>query len=187
MPGGDGVTLAKAVRRLDPFGVKVFLVTGFADISPMEAYNYGVDGFLAKPFNLETIRFDVLRSLQPMNERWKNQIVAAHQTIALKNSDWQNEFKSGGIRLGRGGLFLPEESIQTLDTPLTNHEVVELKTHDQQSLFKGVVRWLSVDAFSQLRYGIEFLHLEPEFLNFYLSLKEVFEKPAFIPLGPSSV
>ena len=57
MPGGDGIELLSRIKDLpqnpSPY---VFLITGFADMSPEEATSLGAQGMLAKPFNLKQLR-----------------------------------------------------------------------------------------------------------------------------------
>lgn len=65
MPGGDGVELLKKVRSSAlPVQPKVFLITGFADVTAQQAKELGAQGMLAKPFNLRQLREMVLKALE---------------------------------------------------------------------------------------------------------------------------
>lgn len=185
MPAGDGVILTKAVRQLDPNGVRIFLITGFADISPVDAYDCGVDGFFSKPFNLEVIGSAVEKSMKQGKDRWSDTSHPVSATITLNSLDWKTELTRGVGAMGRGGICLPEDAIHRLQTPLTTHEVIYVKCADQ-ILFTGVVRWLKLDANSRLWYGIEFLNMTPQFLEFYQAQTDILAKSTFIPAnGPS--
>ncbi len=57
MPGGDGIELLSRVKDLPQKpSPHVFLITGFADVSPEEATSMGARGMLSKPFNLKQLR-----------------------------------------------------------------------------------------------------------------------------------
>lgn len=64
MPGGDGIELLKSVRSEMPSPQpRVFLITGFADVTVDQAKEMGAQGMLPKPFNLRQLREMVVRSL----------------------------------------------------------------------------------------------------------------------------
>lgn len=63
MPKMDGVELLKNVRASNKDVPIFFLVTGFADISESEAKNLGANGFLPKPYDIDTITKSILTSL----------------------------------------------------------------------------------------------------------------------------
>lgn len=54
MPRGDGVELIKNIQSLTN-KPKVFLCTGFSDLTFDEAQKYGVLEIFSKPFNMKTI------------------------------------------------------------------------------------------------------------------------------------
>jgi two-component system nitrogen regulation response regulator GlnG len=64
MAGGDGIELLKNVHEanLEP-SPAVFLITGFADITPAQAESLGARGMLSKPFNLKQLRELVVDSV----------------------------------------------------------------------------------------------------------------------------
>lgn len=69
MPGGDGFSLAKAVKAKNPHRPAVVLITGFADVSEQEAKAVGVEAYYQKPFSLELFRQNVQRILSVLDSR----------------------------------------------------------------------------------------------------------------------
>lgn len=63
MPGGDGVELAKNIQKMPHPKPKVFLCSGFSDISLGDAQKYGVITIFPKPFKMEAIAEIILNSL----------------------------------------------------------------------------------------------------------------------------
>lgn len=55
MPDGDGIELLEKIRRKDPKIPVVFLITGFADITPDEAIKKGAQVVLPKPFSVQQL------------------------------------------------------------------------------------------------------------------------------------
>ncbi|MBI1873414.1 MAG: response regulator [Acidobacteria bacterium] len=55
MPGVDGLTVIREVRRSNP-GMPIIIVTGYStEASAIEAINLGVNGYLTKPFRVPRI------------------------------------------------------------------------------------------------------------------------------------
>lgn len=183
MPGGDGVTLAKTIKAGSPAEAKVFLITGFADLTAAQAYNFGVDGFFTKPFHLEEVREAVMGSLRSAQERWGKSVVDDGKTIpvVLSSSDYKRDFSSGQYELGRGGFFLPQAGMSQPSLVLRTGQRIELRS-GAEKLGVGIVRWVRAESNDQkLGCGVEFIALEPSFLQFILSLDKVNTVPAFIP------
>jgi two-component system response regulator ResD len=55
MPGGDGIELAKNICELIGPKPKVFLVTGFIDMTTLKAKEWGVIKIFEKPFDFRDI------------------------------------------------------------------------------------------------------------------------------------
>ena len=51
MPNGDGISLLKKIRELDPGIPIVLLATGFADLTESEARGMGANALLEKPID----------------------------------------------------------------------------------------------------------------------------------------
>ena len=71
MPHGDGVELLDNIKKLNPWMPTVLLITGFADLTPDQAYAKGVAGFISKPFDPDTFLKLVLRSIQSPHSAWR--------------------------------------------------------------------------------------------------------------------
>lgn len=183
MPGGDGVTLAKAIKVESPAQSRVFLITGFADLTAAQAYNFGVDGFFTKPFHLEEVREAVINSLRPATERWSKVLPTEEKLIPviLNSSDYKKDFSSGIYELGRGGFFMPQTGMKTPAQVLRVGQKIEFLA-GSENLGAGVVRWVRAESNDQkLGFGVEFLYLEPNFLSFVLTQEKACQGTAFIP------
>jgi DNA-binding NtrC family response regulator len=63
MPGMDGLTLIREVRRISP-RLPIAIITGFStESSAIEAVNLGVGGYLVKPFRAAEVQAVVARAL----------------------------------------------------------------------------------------------------------------------------
>jgi putative nucleotidyltransferase with HDIG domain len=64
IPGIDGLTLLKKIKRMKPFS-EVIMISGAADIAlAIEAMRYGARDYVLKPFNLGALAASVRRSFQ---------------------------------------------------------------------------------------------------------------------------
>jgi CheY-like chemotaxis protein len=183
MPGGDGLTLAKNIKELDPTSSRVFLITGFADLTVADAYQLGVEGFFSKPFRLDEVKDAVLRSLYSDEEKWKlpvKQNVSGE--LSLKTFDWKKDFFDGVFPLGRGGFFLPMNLMSSQEKPVKIGDLVAIKTVKDEILGTCAVRWLRSDGKdAEPGVGLEFLSLEPQFLNFIMKLTRARNQGTYIP------
>jgi len=64
MPGGDGIELARNIHSLSGPKPKVFLVTGFSDLSTQKATEWGVIKIFDKPFNFKSILDEIENSVR---------------------------------------------------------------------------------------------------------------------------
>lgn len=179
MPGGDGVALLKDVRGEEFDHVKMFLLTGFADIKNYEAYHCGADGFFTKPFHLDVLRESLEKQLLNPSERWAKAADSGTFKTYTDPGSFDDEIAAGRLALGRGGLFavLKPLDIKTGD---------RLQMNWADFACKGVVRWVRSDPSSGLPpgYGVEFQELSPSDLaKFQLKIAQKPTK-AFIPQGP---
>lgn len=180
MPGGDGVALLKDIRSHEFDHLKIFLLTGFADIKNYEAYHLGADGFFTKPFHLDVLREALEAQFLDDTKRWDK---AADSLGAPKSfSDpglLADELAAGRLALGRGGLFVALKPGMDLKT----NDYVHFKWADFEC--KGVLLWVRSDASGGLQpgCGVEFVEMAPAHLQlFQTKLKERPTK-AFIPQG----
>lgn len=184
MPGGDGVTLAKAIKAIDPAESRVFLISGFADLIPADAYALGVEGFFTKPFQLEEVRDLVLQSFLANEVRWtREKPKETPEVLELAFSDWEKQFSAGAVSSGRGGIFVPGSQIRGGLQPYFWGQKVGLKSGDTY-LGEFTVRWVRHEAGDgEVGVGLEYFRLEPQFLKFVLSRNDVLGRATYIPAG----
>lgn len=63
MPGGDGVSLIKQIKKQNDEKPLVFLITGFSDIEPAEAVTMGAETIFKKPFDFNLIATKIAEHL----------------------------------------------------------------------------------------------------------------------------
>jgi|GEM_PF-788692 len=155
MPGGDGMTLATQIKQNGKghlFANKepvVFLITGFADVAPSEAYHVGVDAFVHKPFNLQSLVSSLHRALLPPEQRWRDVNLSGNLKAVPVAGTFAELVAQKKILLGRGGFFLNGQFVD-----LRRDDNIEVSTQDGHKIL-GIVRWLQpADAQESLAAGI---------------------------------
>lgn len=176
MPGGDGVSLARDIKDINFENPIVVLITGFADIQSDEAYDFGVEGFITKPFNLGPIRENITRLLQDRKTRWAVE-VSSVGAIPLKIQDsFHKLMEEKKVNIGRGGFFIEGQYL--------NYRVGE-KIAFTFSDLEGVGQLNWVRTVSQDDYpcgmGIEILSLKSQKNVELESLIQKLKPRAFIP------
>ncbi|MBX2994609.1 MAG: response regulator [Bdellovibrionaceae bacterium] len=178
MPGGDGVTLAKELKNRNAVSPLVVLMTGFADLTAEEAYEIGAEGFMTKPFHLESVRENLSRLLMPSRERWAQTPFKAPAKTVSESADTFRAQPASSY-LARGGMFWPGERLPV--------RVGDEVSFDAGHHLKGtaIVRWVRSSGQNGRGpgMGLEFMSLAPESLIWVeeqlLDLKPV----AFLPRG----
>jgi CheY-like chemotaxis protein len=178
MPGGDGMTLASKIKNRTGPNPVVFLVTGFADFTPADAYEAGVEGFVYKPFNLGPVLESLRLSLLPPEQRWSlPPAKPPNKTIQIGGTG-KDFLNSSNLKLGRGGFFL-EGSF----ADLRKEELLKLQLAEGDSV-TVVVRWVQAeDALKKIKSGIgvEFVSISPEVLVDVMFAISKLRTPCFIP------
>lgn len=158
MPGGDGMTLAKKIKEQKGKAPVVFLVTGFADFTPAEAYEIGVEGFIYKPFNLGPVIDNLARVLSDESKRWTSEVKATNiKELAVKGV-LTDLISKGAVRVGRGGLFVVGNFLE-----VRKDDVVRLTLADNVTITASV-KWIQHDEADKTLpsgIGIEILQLSP--------------------------
>ncbi len=176
MPGGDGIDLAKNIKTLNADSPAVILITGFADISPEEAYDLGVEVFYAKPFHLDSFRQSVERVLKPLSERLLNKSSSPTSIQIDLPTQFDDALKTGFLHLGRGGAFVKIEAPQ-----FRPGDEVQLKIGDFEG--SGNIKWVRIESTPgyPAGVGLEFLSLnQPSFVLFDSWLK-AHQSQSYIP------
>lgn len=182
MSGGDGVTLAKSVRALEPVAPPIFLITGFADLTAEAAFNFGVEGLFHKPFQIDEIKAAIMASLQKPESRLQ-QTLSTKPTIEieLQGEGFKDFYQEGSIKLGRGGLSAPLDCLVGVTRPLLVGEIVAVKSI-QAKLFEGIVRWVRHQSNEYPpAVGIEIKKAENDFLDQFLRQENLQKAACFIP------
>ena len=178
MPGGDGMTLARKIKGQAGPKPVVFLVTGFADFTPAEAYDLGVEGFIYKPFNLGPVLENLERALEEPRARWSRTLKVNAPKVLSVTGDWKELVQSKKINLGLGGIFLSGAFAE-----VRKEDYVQLSLNNGFKL-TGVVRWSQVaDAEKGLAagLGVELVHLSKEALEVVIADIAAKSPTAYIP------
>ena len=107
MPGGDGASLTRELRKKNSSQPAVVLITGFADLEIEDAFEMGADAYLTKPFQLGELKRIVARLLSVDEKRWMDVRAAEMISHQLSLSQPLDQIlKDKILVLGRGGVFL---------------------------------------------------------------------------------
>jgi len=178
MPGGDGMTLARKIKERPGKNPVVFLVTGFADFTPAEAYDIGVEGFIYKPFNLGPVLENLQRALEEPAVRWARSLKISAPKVLPVTGTLTELLQGNKIKLGTGGFFL-----NGLFPDIRKEENVQLNLSDKTTI-TGVVRWSQTaenDKGLQAGLGIEILHINKEGMDAFVKEIEAKAPRAHIP------
>lgn len=185
MPNGDGVELLDRIKARNPLLPVVMLITGFADISLVEAYDKGADAVFSKPFDRKAMYESVIKAIQPPAVRYtrKSSRVDIGLSLCLHflKSDISQETQ---IRnMGRGGFFAALHD--PFPSALEEAEFHMKAEFDPNFTLKGVglVRWVrkTADNLGPPGCGIEFQHMSTEDVEKLIDLVNQFKTKAFIP------
>lgn len=118
MPEGDGLFLLDSLRKESEAYPPMVFVTGFADITPEEAYHRGINRVFTKPMTIESLLEFISFSLKEPQERYKKTSDWGEFDTLEKSLGGVDELKDGkDFVLGRGGFFaaLDDQSISVGD------------------------------------------------------------------------
>ena len=177
MPGGTGIELLQTVKARNILTPPVILITGFADITSEEAYDYGAEALLNKPFQLDELIQVSARLLNTPAARFSSEKNDPEKVIRFDSS--QTLKQTPHFEIGRGGVFICIENNQKFE--MGEHVLLNLSFTDTKLNAQGIVRWSKLsDQEGRLCLGLEFYYIEPESLQYLL---EHWATPglAFIP------
>jgi CheY-like chemotaxis protein len=178
MPGGTGVELLKTVKARNILNPPVVLITGFADITPEEAYAEGAEALLSKPFQLDDLIQVSERLLRPLETRFTQGPAAGNKTLSYESGVPVKQ--TSHFELGRGGFYVRVENNQKYEIgdPIT----ISLKFPDVHLKGVGVPRWSKLaDEDGKLCLGIEILKVEDECAQYLMNYWKSSPGLAFIP------
>jgi hypothetical protein len=171
------LTLAKNIKsRAGPTPV-MFLVTGFADVAPAEAYDIGVEGFIYKPFNLGPVMENLARALQGLDKRWNQEIKAATIKKLPLTGSLVELVSSGALSLGRGGAF-----VRGVFSEIRAQDTLRVELSDGGVLI-GVVRWIQYENIkdSQAGLGMEFQNISEDLRHQLIEQVQKTPPQSYIP------
>ncbi len=75
MPTTDGIELLRNIKRINP-DIPVILITAYASLnSAVEALRLGAFDYITKPFQVDQVKFSILRALDMKNLRQENRLL----------------------------------------------------------------------------------------------------------------
>ncbi|WP_409477262.1 response regulator [Pseudobdellovibrio sp. HCB154] len=176
MPIEDGLTLTKKVKSLNSNSPIIFLMTGYSDFPASEAYHLGVEGFINKPFDFETVLNGFHRVLKPASQRWQ-EVFSPQNLIKIKLNQTPDEaLTNKSLSVGRGGIMVLCDN-----NNINFGDNLEL-TFSDGSVMSGVVRWSHRSTENQkLEIGLEFFYLNEKAFEFYNKTMKLNNPAAYIP------
>ena len=167
MPGGSGIELLEIVKNKYGADFPFILITGFADITPMEAYGKGAEALISKPFQLDELFKIIMKNAKHKDERWSSEGIKTKKVIRPVNEK---------IIIGRGGASFFVDVSERIDPG----EAVsfELELEGKRLSGTGICRWIKALRPGSAILGLEFFSLEDESWKEISSLKR---SNAFIP------
>lgn len=187
MPNGDGVELIKEIKALDAGAPIVIFMTGFSDLSLIDAYHEGAAAVVAKPFNRKALLELINRMIISPSERWKTPLerVDADLDIELKFPELNEAVKARVVNIGRGGMFVALESGIIPNTDQLISFSIKFKNGSSvRASIQGqaAVRWIRA-ANEDLPAGIgaEFFFVEEDCRQEIMAFIENKNPKSFIP------
>ena len=182
MPGMDGLTMLKELGASAAKIPPVIFVTGYADISLVDAFDSGAVAIFAKPVEYEALMRAVSRCVEPDLVRRSGKIrVDASLSIDLKVDSAC--FKCNTVNVGRGGAFIATVGKMP---PIGSKLSFKIRFEDGiYSPLEGVatVRWHRSNTVSNLPagMGIEFEELTPTARKNLVLLINDLQSNSYIP------
>ena len=185
MPGGDGIELLDNIKNKNPELPVVMFITGFADISPEDAFDKGVDAIFSKPFNRKELFAAVERAVKEKEEQWstRSDRFTSDFDIELEFEDFNYAVQGRVLNIGRGGVFVAHDGILPRVGSLTQFNVSFKQGVPRGIIGQGIVRWVrspSVPNF-QSGCGLEFQYLDDSTRTQLIDLIRCLNTKSFIP------
>lgn len=178
MPGGTGVELLGTIKARNILNPPVILITGFADVTPEEAYAEGAEALLNKPFQLDELIYVSARLMAPLEARFEDGEGEPSKTVSFESESSLKQTRE--FELGRGGFSLRMENNARYD--VGELVSVSLKFSDVHIRGTGVVRWSKLsENDGKLCLGIELMKLEDGADDFLFGYWRSSPGLAFIP------
>ena len=185
MPDGTGADILRYLHELK-YSTPCFVITGFSDISPEKAYDLGAWGYFNKPTNLKDVSDQLVKSLQPVKERWSTKPDTPSKSLKyFEFKAYAQAMKEGLFRVEQGGFYILGEvgEIQQKDKIEFN-----ISIGSESLVGAGIVRWShDLRDTSKCYLGVEITYLEQTSFEVYQKiLDEGTASSVFIPMHPSA-
>lgn len=144
MPGKDGIELLKLIKGVN-CNTPVILMTGYADIEFMEAFQLGADDIFTKPVDRKALASSAT-SLCETRKKWLERPVAheLEQQVDVEVDDILGDKSQLKIAWGRTGFFLETDlPFPSIDTFI--QVSIKSKSSGETTVFKGKVRFTRFD------------------------------------------
>jgi CheY-like chemotaxis protein len=166
MPGGSGIELLEFVKKKFGANLPVILITGFADITPMDAYGKGAEALVSKPFQLDDFFKIVARHALRDNERL-DEVIEAHKIVRSLDDK---------AIIGRGGVTFFVNMSERIDPGEGVRFDLHLYGHHLQGT--GICRWIKSLGPGVAVIGLEFSSLDSDS---WKNLPKLKRSDAYIP------
>jgi CheY-like chemotaxis protein len=153
MPGGSGVELLEIVKNKFGPDLPVILITGFADITPMDAYGKGAVGLISKPFHLDDLFKMVVKHLFMKTRPWHEVIDTTKKVQPLGDK----------IVVGRGGASFYVKLRERID--LGEGLRFDFQIEGKHLSGTGICRWIKAQGPESAILGLEFSSLDDDVLK----------------------
>jgi len=187
LPGIDGLSLLRSIRLTDERLPILVLSAKAASDDIIKGLSYGVDDYLAKPFNLEEFLLRVDRLLKRGDWTKQNAMIALPDELVFKFGHNRIDFSTNTAEGRKGEILLTEQEIKLLKLfmanpgkPLTRDELLEVGWG-----YTRKVTTRTVDNFIvRLRKYFEKNPKQPKFFKSIRSVGYVFDPNDAFPDKP---
>lgn len=155
MPVLDGVGLVHCIAKAGKYLPSIVFLSGYGDVDRRIMHGFGVEAFVAKPFEHSDLQEVLQNALAERSTLWLSAMaIAPRQVMSIHVRRFAEHATPDSICLGRGGFSAVSES------PLSLGKVAfqcAFEDGRPQVAGQGYVRWRSR---TDLTVGIEFGHLD---------------------------
>lgn len=185
MPDGDGIELLNNIKNLNTTTPVLMFITGNTEMSVEQAYDWGADAVLAKPFDRAALFKAVATAVLSPNERWRRGApqVEADFAVTLEFPGRLSAIETRSISIARGGMFVAMGApFPRVDTQVSFTILFEQSPPASLS-GTGIVRWLRAVSSPdhQTGCGIEFVDLDDACREYIVEMLDAIRPRAFIP------
>ncbi len=182
MPGGTGIDLLDILKNKNVTEPPIILITGFADITPEDAFAKGAEALISKPFQLDDLIQQTVRYTSPMELRFSEKSIGTFEFKKDYSGTFDEQVKARKFLLGRGGIATCME-LKGKKCDIGEIINFNFKFQDAHLEGVGVCRWsrLYEQAEGVNCIGFEFLYLDDKTLEFLRAFLKREETRAFIP------